>query len=53
MTSQPDQQTIAIQMLPNILGTKTNQSIKLGQLIKYNKRGIFLKNNIQKMRQRN
>ena len=40
ITSQPGQQTIAIHILPNIsLG---NQKMKLGQLIEYNKRNIFL-----------
>ena len=28
--------------LPNISGTKSNQAMKLGQLIDYNKRNIFL-----------
>ena len=44
MTSQPGLQTIAIHILSNI-------SMKLGQLIEYNKRNFFLKNIIQKMRQ--
>ena len=43
MTSKPCLQTIAIHMLPNILRTKGNQAMKLGQLIEYNKRNIFLK----------
>ena len=42
MTSQPGQQTIAIDMLTNISRSKGNQGIKLGQLIEYNKRNIFL-----------
>ena len=31
-------------MLPNISGGKSNQTIKLGQLIDYNKRNISFKN---------
>ena len=32
MTSQPDQQTIAIHVLPNISRNKDNQTIKVGKL---------------------
>ena len=42
MTSQPGLQTIAIHILPNILQSKGNQAMKLGQLIEYNQRNIFL-----------
>ena len=42
MTSQPSYQTIAIQILPNISSSKDNQTIKLGQLIKYNVRKTFV-----------
>ena len=42
MTSQPGQQTIAIHILPNISQIKDNQTMKLSQLKKYNKRKIFL-----------
>ena len=42
MTSQPGLQTIAIHILPNISQSKGNQTMKLGQLIEYNKRNIFL-----------
>ena len=42
MTSQPDKQLIAIQILPNISGSKINQAMKFGQLIEYNKRNLFL-----------
>ena len=42
MTSQPEQQTIAIQILPNISRSKGNQKMKFGQLIEYNKKNIFL-----------
>ena len=44
MTSQPGSQTIVIHILPNISQSKDNQTMKLGQLIEYNKRIIFLKN---------
>ena len=33
MTSQPLKQTIVIQILPNILRNKNNQTMKFGQLI--------------------
>ena len=42
MTSQPGQQTIEIHILPNISGSKSNQTLKLGQLIDYNKKKNFL-----------
>ena len=42
MTSQPGLQTIAIHILPNISQPKGNQTMKFGQLIKYNK--IKIKN---------
>ena len=42
MTSQPSKQTIAIHILTNISPSKGNQTMKLGQLIEYNKRNIFL-----------
>ena len=42
MTSQPGLQTIAIHILPNILRSKSNQTLKFGQLIEYNIRNIFL-----------
>ena len=42
ITSQPDLQTIAIHILPNISQSKGNQTMKFGQLIEYNKRNIFL-----------
>ena len=40
MTSQPGLQTIAIHILPNILQSKRNQTMKSGQLIEYNKKNI-------------
>ena len=42
MTSQPGQKTIAIDILLNISKSKGNQIKKFVQLIKYNKRNIFL-----------
>ena len=51
MTSQPDWQKIAIHILPNISGSKSNQAVKLGQLIGYKKRNIFLLKIMQKMSQ--
>ena len=42
MTSQPGLQTIAIHILLNISQIKDNQAMKLGQLIEYCKRNIFL-----------
>ena len=44
MTSQPGLQKIAIQIFPNISQNKGNQTMKLGQLIEYNKRNVFSKN---------
>ena len=49
MTSQPGLQTVTIHVLPSISQSKGNQKMKLGQLIKYNKRNIFLEK-LQKMR---
>ena len=43
LTSQPDQQTIVIQILSNIVSSKDNQTIKFGQLIDCNMRNSFLK----------
>ena len=48
MRSQPGKQTIAIQTLLNISRTKGNQTIKFGQLIKYNIRNIFLEKSYTK-----
>ena len=41
-TSQTGQQIIAIQLLPNISRTKSNQKMKFGQLIEHKLRNIFL-----------
>ena len=47
MTSQPGLQTIAIHILPNISQIKSNQTMKIGQLIEYDKRYIFFKNYVE------
>ena len=41
MTSQPGKQTIVIHILPNILRSKNNQTMKFSQLIDYNTKNIF------------
>ena len=41
MTSQPGSPTIAIHILPNISQSKSNQTMKYGQLIEYITREIF------------
>ena len=47
MTSKHGQQTITINILPNILRSKDNQVTKFGQLIEYNMRKFILKNYTQ------
>ena len=42
MTSQPDQQIITIHILSTISWSKGNQTMKIIQLIKHNKRNVFL-----------
>ena len=42
MTSQSGLQTIAMHVLPNILQSKGNKTMKFDQLIEYNKRNTFL-----------
>ena len=39
--SQPGKQTIPIHILPNISRSKSNHTMKFGQLIEYNMRNIF------------
>ena len=51
MTSQPDQQTIAMHIIPNILQSKGNQAMKFGQAIEVNRRNIFLLKIMEKMSQ--
>ena len=48
MMSQPGKQTIAIHIFPNISSSKSNQTIKFGQLIEYNLRNIFLEKSCTK-----
>ena len=48
MMSQPGKQTVAIHILPYILGSKNNQTMKFDQLIEYNMRNIFLKTSCTK-----
>ena len=43
MTSQPEKQTIAIHILTNLSRSKSNLTMKFGQLRKYNMRNIFHK----------
>ena len=49
MTSQSGTQVIAILILPNFLRRKGNRTVKLGLLIKYNMRNIFLKDVVGKL----
>ena len=42
MTSQSEKQTIALYTVPNISRSKSNQTMRLGQLIECNMRNIFL-----------
>ena len=48
MTSQPGSQTITIHTLPNISQSKGNKTMKLGQVLKYSKRNIFLQKSYRK-----
>ena len=41
MTPLPGSQTIAIHILPNTLWSRANQTMKLGQLLEYNKKNTF------------
>ena len=47
-TSKLGKNTIATNILPNISRSKGNQTMKLGQLIKYNMRNIFLEKSYTK-----
>ena len=49
MTSEPEKQTIAIHILPNILRSKGNKTMKFGQLIEYIMRNIFLEKSSTKV----
>ena len=48
MTSQPGQQTISIQILPNISRSNGNQTMKFGQLVECNMTNIFLEKSYTK-----
>ena len=48
MTSQPDKQTIAIHIFPNISRSKCNQTMKLGQIIEQNMRNTFVEKSYTK-----
>ena len=45
---QPDQQTIAIHILTSIPINKDNQTMKIGQLLEYNLRNLFLEKSYTK-----
>ena len=48
MTSKPRKQKIAIHILPNISRSKSNQTMKFGQLLDYNMSNIFLEKSYTK-----
>ena len=48
MRSQPGKQTITRHILPNILRSKGNQTMKFGQIIEYDMRNIFLEKSCTK-----
>ena len=48
MASQPGKQTTAMHILPNILRSKGNQIKKLGQLMEYSMRNIYLEKSYTK-----
>ena len=48
MTSQPGYQAIVMHILPNILRSKGNQTMKFGQSIEYNVRNIFVEKSYTK-----
>ena len=48
MTSQPGKQKIIIHILTGTLRSKGNQRTKLGQLIEYNMRNIFIEKSYTK-----
>ena len=49
MTSSTQKQIIAEHILPNISRSKSNQAMKLSQLIKYNVRNIFQKKSCREL----
>ena len=52
MTPQPGQQTITIHILPNISRSKSNPTMKFGNLIEYNKRNVYVQKLCQNMQRR-
>ena len=48
MAAQPGQQTIAIQILPNISRSKVNQIMKFGRFVECNIRNIFMEKSYSK-----
>ena len=48
MMSQPEKQTIAVHIIPNISRSKYNQTMKIGQYMEYNMRNIFLEKSYTK-----
>ena len=48
MTPQPGNQTIVIHVFPDISRSKSNQTMKFGQLIECNMRNIFLEKSYTK-----
>ena len=48
MTSQSKKKTIAIHILLNISRSKSNQTLKFGQLLEHNTRNIFLEKSYTK-----
>ena len=48
MTSEPVQKKFAVQALPNISRGKSNQPMKFGKIIKYNKENNFLQKSYRK-----
>ena len=48
MTSEPVQKKFAVHTSPNISRGKSNQPIKFGKIIKYNKKNNFLQKSCRK-----
>ena len=48
MTLQPEKQTIATHLLPNVSRSKGNQTMKFGRFIEYNLRNIFVEKSYSK-----
>ena len=48
MTSQPEKQTVALHILPNISTSNGNQTVKFGKLIEYNMRNISFEKSYRK-----